>query len=225
MKLEMCSIAHSLNLVKAPVAKGVLGPAFSAKFASWALTTAVAPVVTGGVISFVAGVTLLEHRLEETDTIGKREGLCLCQKHERRHDLDRGLVTRIEGEVELLDENVAAVRVARIIRLANPGVDVGAPGLLRMGMRHGQEKGVSARHEAGRKVGQAWVGLGDRSLSGQGTGNQTREEAEINHLVVNSVFLTEIGSGLEFDGVALAVVEANRLHVFVLGQGKAKASD
>ena len=65
----------------------------------------------------VAGERLAPHDVEHAEFVGQGPRLALVEPHERRVDDELRLQGQVEGDVEALDEVVATVGVAAVVRL------------------------------------------------------------------------------------------------------------
>ncbi len=144
-------------------------------------------------------------------------GRGLVEPHQRRVQFERSGHAEIERGLQRLDGLVAAIRIAGIIGLAHAADDVGDAAPVGQRRGEGQEHQIAAGHEG---VGQAVGAHRDRDIAGQrGIGN-LRQRRNLQGVAVAEPgrpiraqrlhAVEQIGAAFEFDGVALAVVEAER---------------
>ena len=147
-------------------------------------------------------------------------GLGLVEPHQRGVQHEAVLHAEVERDLQRLDRVVAAIGIAGIVRLAHPAYYVAQAAPVGERGREGQEDDVAAGHEG---VGQArgpepdcriprQRRLGDLSQCVEGQGVVLAEPERPGRVDAQQA-VPQDGAAVEFDPVALAVIEAQRLDV------------
>ena len=206
-------------------AGAVLFPALGAQVAGRTGAAAIAPIVQHVARALVAGVGVVDDDVDQrlaAQVLGHLPGLGLVYPHQRRGDAQAALQPQVQRDLQGLHGVIAAVGIAREIGFADTGDDhlQAAPIGERAGER--QEQQVASGHE---RVGQA-VGLhGEGHVVGQGRAADLLQHVERQQVVFAQARrpLRELAANLgqhvlariEFDMVALAVVETQGFDAFI----------
>ena len=136
----------------------------------------------------------------------------------------------IEGHLHGLDAVVAAVRVTGGVALAHAQHQMADVFAVGPGRGVHDEQQVAARHEG---VGDAFAFLLDGHVRGQGRVGQLAEQADVQQGVGPQTVLpfrlegrdgaADLAAAFQFHGVALAVIEAQRMDAGKAGKGPGKA--
>ena len=160
----------------------------------------------------VAGVGVVADVVEAAEFVGQLPGLRFGEVHQGGVDLEGVVHCEVEGGIHGFDEYVAAVGVAGEVGFAYAGDDVAD--VLSFGADGGvkQEQGVAAVDEG---VGEAvFGGLNGGGVVGEGVLGDVFDEGEVEDGLFDAPVLGDAAGAFEFDGVALAVLEADCLDVF-----------
>ena len=134
-------------------------------------------------------------------------------------------IAQVQRKLHGLERVIAAVGVAGVIGLTHAGDDAAQPATPRDGAGAGQEQQVAAGDEG---VRQAFVGHHDRLFGGQrGLAQAGDRRGQVHHVVRPQIRggqgLADRLPAVEFDGVPLAVAEADRLHMGIAGERPGQA--
>src|SRR5690606_15724138 len=207
-------------------------PAGGAQLAGGAFAAAVAPVVPMLAIAEVAGMGRLHDQFDErfaTEGTGELPGGGLVDPHQRGLDPRPRVHAEIERNLHRLDGIVAAIRIAREVGFAYPGDEDAKSATVgdRRGQR--QEQQIAARHEG---IGQPGLADRDHAVAGQRGLADLAQHREVEQVVgaeapgplrkAGRDRLAQRFATLEFDRMALAVGETDRLDLAEAGQGPGK---
>jgi hypothetical protein len=172
-------------------------------------------------VAEIAAVGLFNHELAElgaADPFGEFEGRRLVDPHQRRVQHEAPVHAESERQLHRLDGIVAAIGIARVIRLAHAGNEMldAAPVGDRAGK--GKENEIASRHEGGR---QAVGGHFDLRVAGKrGLGNLA-ERVEIDDVILAEPLLpfriecrelvADARPHRHLDAMTLTVFETDRL--------------
>ena len=211
----------------------VLLPSLGAQLAGWAYAAAVAPAVANVSRALVACVGLLENKFHQrlaAQVLRHLPGLGLVYPHQRRGDAQAALQAQVQRDLQGFHGVVAAVGIAREIGFTDTGDDHLQPASV--GERTGQreEQQIAPGHES---VGQA-VGLHrKRHVVGQRRAADLLQHVERQHVVLAQArrplrkLAADLGehvlARIEFDMVALTVIETQGFDAFITRKSVGKA--
>lgn len=156
----------------------------------------------------VAGQRLVADDVEHAEAVGQGPGGTFINPHQGRMD-DKLLVHRqVERYVEALDKRVAAVGIARVVRLRYTRDDMANAVLAGIDGGDTQEEEVAARHEGvGRRVGGFLLVHLDGRI-GQGVAAQLPDEGRGEFVEMHACLGGQLFGHLRFQYVLLPIIKA-----------------
>jgi len=165
------------------------------------------------------------------ELLSQRPGRGLVAPHERRVDHQTALHAEVERRLERLQRVVAAVRIAREIRLAHAAHQALEASAIGDRGRHREEQDVSAGHEG---VGQPVFEHAELDVPGERGLADLADHAEVDDAVLaepcgpigkcRSDLGEHRAAAVQLDTVALPIVEANGLDMREAGKRPGEAS-
>ena len=156
----------------------------------------------------VAGQRLVADDVEHAEAVGQGPGGTFVNPHQGRMDDKLLLHRQVERYVETLDKRVAAIGIARVVRLRYTRDDMANAVLAGIDGGDTQEEEVAARHEGvGRRVGGLLLVHLDGRI-GQGVAAQLPDEGRGEFVEMHTRLGGQLFGHLRFQYVLLPIVKA-----------------
>ena len=156
----------------------------------------------------VAGQRLVADDVEHAEAVGQGPGGTFVNPHQGRMDDKLLLHRQVERYVETLDKRVAAIGIARVVRLRYTRDDMANAVLAGIDGGDTQEEEVAARHEGvGRRVGGLLLVHLDGRI-GQGVAAQLPDEGRGEFVEMHTRLGGQLFGHLRFQYVLLPIIKA-----------------